>query len=506
MSFELPELPLDDGGFDLPELPAEPSIDLPPLELDDELEAIEDLEELPELQGTEVTRPEQSVTTNGDWALVDRADPYWDRLWAPGSQAVWATGTGSRARTDIGLPEPSFVPSLEEAAQTLCSNKHLGRRLALLSLLDSWGTVTAQQAAAFTGYRQLGKPDDSQVAAAFSAGLMDLGRFVSSLQRVNADPASAVYRAGPSGSVRKQLGDYFTWPELAQIDGGFKGPGAGYYDRHNILAAELALRSAEMLPDIEMVLGEKWSSSAVMFPEDERPRGYGEWQKQPPARGDGALIRHDGLRIVIEMTATTSPGFVRKVQRWARILDEHPMETSGLIVLFVAAAHPDRAGGNQTATIEGTVRRTIADVLRGYGESGIDSPAARMGFASWTDWFPSRHHVSQAFMDLQVQVPQNGWHTTSLLKDFAFKPWKGFDATACIDQGRILSATPHWLRVGDHTHLVGSPMDRMNIPVPVPPAQNPEFSDRPGSLTAARGAAGKIGLPRRLKIIGREFD
>lgn len=505
----LPELPsLDEALPSLPGLEELPELEqLDPLPLLDEpgaLPNLEPLDELPDL--APITEAKHAVAIpSGPHPMQDRSDPYWDRLWAPGSQSVWATGSGTRARSDMGMSAPKFVPSLEDAVTTLEADKHRERRLALLSLLDSWGTVTAQQAAAFTGHQQLLRPNDSQVAAAFSAGLLDLGRFVSSMQRVDLDPAAAVYRNGMTNGARKLLADTLTFPELLQIDGGFQGPGAGYYDRHNILAAELALRASEMLPEIEMVLGEKWANSSLIFPTDDRPRGYGEWQKQPPARGDGALIRADGLRIILEMTATTSPGFVRKVKRWARILDEHPLETSGLVVLFVAAAHPDRAGGNATATIEGTVRRTINDVLKGYRERGIDSPAARMGFASWTDWFPQRHQASEMFMNLDVQFPQGGWHVESLLHEYKFDRWETLDAQAVIDQGRILAATPHWLRAGEHTHLIGSPMDRAGLEVPVPPAQNEKFNTEDRSLQGARGSAGEIGLPQRLRIIGRSF-
>lgn len=86
-----------------------------------------------------------------------------------------------------------------------------------------------------------------------------------------------------------------------------------------------------------------------------------------------------------------------------------------------------------------------------------------------------------------------------LLGDYEFTPGDTFDATAILENSKLLAATPHWLRTGDHTRLIGSPMDRHGADVPHPaPAKPHLITGRP--LGAAIGNCGDAKLPSRLRI------
>lgn len=113
--------------------------------------------------------------------------------------------------------------------------------------------------------------------------------------------------------------------------------------------------------------------------------------------------------------------------------------------------------------------------------------------------------MSEAFLNLESDFAINDatgpdrWATRGMLGDYAFTPWHTFDATAVLENSRLLGATPHWMQGGDHTAMIGSPMDRAGKDVPHPAPAKPHLSKgRP--LGAAIGNAGNAKLPRRLRI------
>ncbi|WP_159619407.1 hypothetical protein [Arthrobacter zhaoguopingii] len=146
-------------------------------------------------------------------------------------------------------------------------------------------------------------------------------------------------------------------------------------------------------------------------------------------------------------------------------------------------------------------------MLRDYPGTGADSPAARIGVASWDQWFPALHEMSESFFTMQADFalgPGTGparWVSRGLLGDYSFTPWHSFDATAVIDNAPLLTATSHWLRKGDHTHLIGTPMSRAGVDVPHPAPARPELvTGRPLGVAVGRGGEAK--LPARLRIQG----
>lgn len=444
-----------------------------------------------------------SACPDDELATHSRHDPYWDRLWAPGSQALWATGHMARQRKREGLGRVNVRHLLGEAEsrRLLTANRGRANRLAGWAVIDSWRTASAEQLAAITGSRLFLDPNYSAMAASFALNLVDFGTYANPLNRTPSMDRNVLYRPANSEAFDKIIMPTLTWPEWISITGGYPWSSGGQYDRHNVLATELGLRAAEYLP-VGTVLGEKFSTVDLLC-----GTGLGKKVKKPDnRRADGTIIRHDGLRIAFELTATASKNFRSKVRRWAELISERPLETSGLTVLFIAAPHPDRPK-NTRSDPRHDIYRAISSVMKEFPGTGKDSPAARIGVASWDDWFPARHEMTEQFFGLAADfaigggIGQAKWVRRELIGDYPFTPWRTFDAMAVIDNSKLLAATPHWLRKGDHTHLIGSPMDRAREPVPIPsPTRPSRVKGRP--LGGAVGCAPSARLPIRLRVRG----
>lgn len=442
-----------------------------------------------------------SACPDDDLATPNRLDPYWDRLWAPGSQALWSTGAMTRQRASTGgRVNQRHMMSEEEALRLLCANRGRADRLAFWSAVDSWRTVSAEQAAAITGSPLLLDPNYSSIAASFALDVIDIGLFANLNRASPGLNRSTLFRPSNTEAFDRKITPTLTWPEWVSVCGGYPWSGGGQYDRHNLLATELGLRAAEYLP-VGAVMGEKFSTVDLLA-----GTGLGKTVKNPDnRRADGTIVRTDGMRIAFEITATASKSLESKVRRWAQIITERPLETSGLTIVFIAAPHPDRPRSSSSDPRHEIYRR-VAAVLRSFPGWGKDSPAARIGIAAWEEWFPARHELSENFFELRADfalgdAPGPGrWESRSLM-NMEFEPYASFDATAVIDGAKILGATPHWMRTGDHTHLLGAPSDRAGETIPVPaPAQPEKIKGR--GLGEAVGRGGPAGLPSRLKVTG----
>src|SRR5699024_1088990 len=395
-------------------------------------------------------------------AQTHRADPFHDKLWQHGSQAAWASYDGVVKHGKDGAPMqlPSGVIAKHKAQQMVRYGDHRSQRIAMLSALDSWGTVTAEQMVALTGYRNLLHPDHQVPMSLFSTGLLDIGRLQNSMVAVKDDPRSAVYRhKAPRGRIRRVAKRAWTSAEYLQVDAGVNyQPSLGFMDRHNILGTEFALRCAESHPDVNMIFGEKWSSSDSLLPHTRTKVGFHRTSEQHPVRGDATIVMRDGLRVVVEMTSFHNKSIYKKLNRWAQFLTKHSMAESGVVVMFVMAPSDYTNWRDYESSVE-DMRMWMRYVLRRFPSRGEDSAAARMGLARWTDMFPAKHVLSDDFYDLAAEYQDVDWDK---------KPIGSFNcdfddptmASAPIDQGPVLAATPHWWRRGDQTALIGLPSMR----------------------------------------------
>lgn len=441
-----------------------------------------------------------SACTVEEVAANNRTDPYWDQLWAPGSQAQWFTGNMARHRSAAKKTRTRKDRAAEqdEAIRLLTSGRGRKERLAAWAVIDSWRTVTAEQLAAFTGSTLLLDPDYSSIAASFALNVLDLGSYSHPLARLTGN-TGIVYRPSASDAFDRHITPTLTWPEWASVTGGMPWSAGGQYDRHNVLSTELALRAAEYLP-IGTVLGEKFATVDLLC-----GAGLGKAMKSPDnRRADGVIVRGDGMRIAYELTATASKGFENKVRRWAKLLSERSLETSGLTILFIAAPHPDRSEHHDPRK---DIYKAMVEVLKEFPGTGPDSPAARIGIADWQEYFPGKHQLSEAFFNLSADFAlgkgsgPDRWIRRNLLTGYDFEPWHTFDATAVIANAPLLAATPHWLRTGDHTHLIGTPADRAGVSIPHPAPVRPHAA-KGLALGESKGTAGAAKLPDRLRITG----
>lgn len=437
-----------------------------------------------------------------DVSMANRHDPYWDELWPWNSSASWSMGYTERWHHERNgrRVNAKFLLAEKEALRKLTANRGRSRRLAAWSVLHSYRTVSSEQLAAFTGNLSMLDPHSAVLAPSFALDLIDIGFYATPWGREpGPQRRDLLFRPSSTDVFDKLIEPTLTGPEWLTVTGGQRWTSGGQYDRHNLLATELLLRLAEYAP-IGAVLGEKYSTVDLLA-----GSGLGKKVRKPDNRSaDGTMVRQDGLRVAFEVTANASRGLESKVRRWAQIISERPLEASGLVVVFVAAGHPDRTRGKNARR---AVYETVGRVLREFPGTGPDSPAARIGCASWTDWFPARHHISDLFLRLEADFATGSgsgaskWMPLGLLDEYAFTPWKTFDARAVIDNAPLIAATPHWMREGDHTHLIGSPMDRAGVTVPHPAPANPKLAKgRP--LGAGVGRAADTMLPRRLRVVG----
>lgn len=325
----------------------------------------------------------------------------------------------------------------------LTINQGRRERLAAWGVIDSWRTVSAEQLAVLTGSRLYLNSASSNLAASISMNLMDVGTYSAPGVSETALDRNCLHRPANSEVFDKFIASELTWPEWISVTGGDPGSGGGQYDRHSLLSTELALHAAEYLP-IGAVLGEKFFTVDLLA-----GTGLGKKVKKPDnRRADGTNVRTDGMRIAYELTATASRFFENKVRRWAQLISERPLETSGLTVLFIAAPHPDRPR-DKSGDPRHEIYRRVSAVLKEFPGTGADSPAARIGIAGWDEWFPARHQLSEEFFTLSADFALNNvqgpgkWVRRELLGDYAFTPWTTFDAIAVVDHAPMLAANPH---------------------------------------------------------------
>ncbi|XKH58504.1 hypothetical protein LG293_17940 (plasmid) [Citricoccus nitrophenolicus] len=444
-----------------------------------------------------------SANTAERTTTVDRADPYWDRLWAPGSQAYWTTADTLRAHVEAGAKIPTKLRATPDP-DALLGHRDLRKGLDLLAAADSWRTISTQQAAALIGDARLANPDLPIIRHLLTNGLVDVGSFPDPYG-VNAAPAGrdGQYRTKGFGRVLRpgrsdtfnRFTDHLTWAEWVSITGGHPWPGPGLYDRHNILAAELALRSAEMLP-VATVYGEKYSSHDLLAGTG-AGRAEIRGSRDSNRRADGTIVLSTGLKVALEVTASNSDRLISKVAAWARLIRDAPLDTTGLVVLFVAAPDPERTAHRNDPS--SAVRKTIAEVVSQYPGTGRNDPARRIGFVHWREWFPARHQVSDRFMDTQVWFPTgrglDRWQPASL-EEIEFDPQ--YDMQQMVDAASVLASTPHWLRTGTASTILGDPMQRAGVEVPEPEETKPLLGGE-RDLGAPSGWAGQAKLPPRLR-------
>lgn len=394
------------------------------------------------------------------YGAAKRIDPHYDGVWSAGSSAAWTTYATWRRQRDAGIadtPRALLDPDPQKALDRLASGREWDRILRVVAALTSFRTLTAEQLACVTGIEQIGTGRSTLMADLFSMGLVDIGEY----QRPFASPSRArfggrvLYRPGRPAAAAKLIEPLCTFEELASVTGGQEWSSSGQYDRHNILTCEAMLRVAEFAPQIVGVLGERFATTALAAYSSVGDPAPPEAEHR---RADGMLIREDGMRIVVELTASVSKGFNAKVEKWAAALASRRYDRTGVVVLFLAAPISDaqRARGSKplAVEIEGQVR-IAASKYRGVP---MDPTVSRMAVAKWEDWFPERGAASREMLVgevARISAATGEWERARLL-DPAHFPRPGNDA---LREGlRNLAGmrqTPPWMldRLGEAPEL-----------------------------------------------------
>jgi hypothetical protein len=435
------------------------------------------------------------------YSTPERLDPYWDQLWTSGSSVNWTSYATAERHIAAGLGSlpKVMLMSEEEAWAKLLSPYTRNQFLRFLSTLGAWRTMSGEQVEAMSGCFGSSNVLSRLMAAAFRVGLIDFGSSSIGLKRTGGSNRGVLYRPTNGKAIEKVFA-HLTTSEWTSFTGGQSWERGGQFDRHNVLSTELGLRLAEYT-DIATVLGEKFSTADLLA-----GSGIG-WEqiKGDTKSADLVVVRPDGLKIAVEVTASLGAQFTRKVERWAELLNDRPQALSGLSVVFVVA--PPQGGGG-ASTVRSDTYKAVASVVRQFPGTAQESIASRIGVATWTEWFPEKHKISPRFLNMTVDMAagmkdgEMTWTETELLDmtAYPFAP-KEPGLVAILDNMHLLWSAPTWLR--DHRRapsLVPTMLaaaGRAGRPIPYSQPKRPKTSKghEPGR---GKGVVGDTKPPRRL--------
>lgn len=406
----------------------------------------------------------------GGMSTEARLDPYHDNVWSSGSSASWTSYRSLSESTDAGIARipAAYQISEKKAWETLRNHRHFGEVLRLLAVISSWRTVTGEQAEALSNCRGASNPQSALISALFRLGIIDVGVAVTqAFSTAEGRSRGNLYRIGDEAAARPLL-DELTYAEWVALTGGQGWSKGGQFDRHNILSTEVGVRAAEYL-DLGGVLGEKFATTDLLA-----GTGIGYPEITDRRSADLCIVRPDGMRIAVEVTSTTNAFFMRKIERWAELIEDRPFNDSGFMVLFLIAAPKTRAD-----QVRAEVYKKMASVLRRFPGTAQESVAARFAVATWTEFFPARNAISPRFLDLVVDRPtgdlfagdQSTWQEVSLLDIDAipYEP-RNFDLNAILENIHLLWQSPVWTRIPevapDLTPTMMALSGETTIPVP----------------------------------------
>jgi hypothetical protein len=438
------------------------------------------------------THPQRSST---------RLDPYWDGVWQHGSVAQWASREHLERMEAAGISarRPKWLShTRDEALARIDENWQM--KLDLLGVLASWRTVTAEQFAAFSGRRMPDKRMERALGDMFALDLIDTGALWTPGVSGAAASRARMLRPSASNAFDQIIKPRMTFAEWVSVTSGEKFLTGGQYDRHNILTAELVLRIAEHL-QVATALGERQALMAdVAFRSGgaEVPPHLVNSQKA----GDAVIVRADGLRIVVEVTASWSKGAERKAQMWADAMQRRPMSEAGFVVVFVIADRTN-AGRGSRRSLDSEVRKSVASTVRFQPGTIHNRTANRMFVVDWRDWFPARHEVSDDFLFLAAQRPSgpNGaWQSVSLFDANALPaPTDTRALTAVAHYASGLRLVPHQLRRNRQApNLSDRSLARLGFASIPQRLLHPRTGAPLHDATRASGAAGEAQVPERL--------
>ncbi|KQO98539.1 hypothetical protein [Leifsonia sp. Leaf264] len=444
---------------------------------------------------------EDSFTDSIDEANIKvRVDPFYQDLWPVGSRASWVDVKAARDQVAAGIGRlPAHLKGNPADAGRKILRK-LNPYLDVIAALDQFRVLTAGQLAAVTGNPALASGRSALMTDLFTVGAIEVGIFSNALFHTRDTPSLTLYRPGSSSFFDKKISPELTYAEwLSVTSGKTEKMGGQGHDRHAVLSAELALRVAELGYNVQNVVGERLSSAALL--------GFtGLGFKQPDKAkftkaGDFTILRADGARVVVEVTATIGRALQQKIETWAQLLAGRRMDESGLAVIFVIAEH----GATGSGKVRNAVYKMLRDACRKYPGPNFDRTCKRFGVADWREWFPASTHLSEDFYNLVCDRPTApgaaDFERAGFLNpaDLPFNP-EGDWADAALDNVAMLRGTPVWLR--GHRN----PVDLLPVlleksewkTIPVPPLHRPDLTD--GSSVFGVTPIAEAKPPKRMRV------
>lgn len=423
------------------------------------------------------------------WLPGDRTDPFYEVAWTEGGLASWLSGI-SRSRW---LRRRGVDLTPDQAIDRILTTPH--RRdpygfpvhLAAMGVLHSFHTCTAEQLAAFVGDGRLAGNNARPLTLGVTAGLYDVGLLP--LAPETGANELTVFQLSDDQRRRTTFLGELSWMQWLACTGGRPGGLGPRHDRHNIHAAELALRLGETT-DTLALLGERFSRHGDLATDPTRLSA-----RDAARAADLTSVRHDGLRIAFEVTSTTSQRLRHKIRAWVRLLSNSPLDDWGPVVIFVVTVPPQVKDSNgQRRRVKRVIERAIVEAAREMPGTSFDRTASRIGAVDWTEWFPAPRTGTTAFKGLVARrwVPERQAWETVAFADPASLPFEPTDPVAgfqILESAKFLGQSAHHLRNDpDVNGVTATLLQRYDLY---------GASDRP-TLGAGRGATAAITLPQAL--------
>jgi hypothetical protein len=382
----------------------------------------------------------------------DRVDPFWSMIWGNsdgGPTISWRSIHSERVMSEAGVHVPIRCGGKRTPSEALVLLHKRRSRLVSLATINLWRTVTSQQMSAITG-NPTNSSRSEEIGILFDAGLIQRGRFYYAGRSLDVPEIFRPDTQADQVDLRNLR--YKDW--LGITLGGLSIRGR-QYDRHNILMTELSLRAAEICP-LRSVLGEAAATWPKLFGSVLRPN--------PHRAADAVLVREDGLKIAVELTATVTPATVRKIEQLAELLARDTSKS--VVFLFVVAAHPK---DGRTGDVTNRLRQVVKKSAHSSMSRILAEVENRMAISKWSDFFPAPGLVEPDFVQLRAQrysAADDDWLPTNLLDPYDI-PFPGADSDAThamfMNLNDVLGA-PHWLRTGEGSDINAYLIEKAGFP------------------------------------------